>query len=209
MGDLVALRDVIAKAQAAATLPERDHEAELRSAAEALRRSRLDPFELPDDMREAVVAGSLSATPALAATREWYAAKAKPVLLLRGTTGRGKTIAALDAIANHGGQYVGAREFARLSTSRWSEDVERYSRMLTCALLVVDDLGRESDANEMSAALLDVLDARPSTRKRTVLITNFGRRQWLERYPDERLRSRLAQLAHDVADKGEDLRRAK
>ena len=207
MGDLHTLRDLIAKAQSVTEMTDAEHDRETKREAEEQRAARLDAFELPDDMRAAVIAGNLRSTHTLEAVRGWYAAKKSPALLLSGTTGRGKTIAALDAIANHGGAYVGAREFARLAASRWSEDVERYARLLSCAMIVIDDIGRESDAAEMSAALLDVLDARPSTRKRTVLITNFSKRELLARYPDERLRSRLHQLADFAADKGEDMRR--
>lgn len=209
MGDLIALRALVdAAANATEQTPEqRDREA--KADACERRRQRLERIEMPDPMRAGIIADTLVDTFSRTAVRGWYQLASSPLLALSGSTGRGKTVAALGCIADHGGHYTGARAFLRVSRSTWSEDVAQVRVWMSCALLVIDDLGRESDAAEMSAALLDVIDERPSIRRRTILITNFDKATFLQRYPDERLRSRLAQLGSWVGDKGDDMRRGK
>jgi DNA replication protein DnaC len=209
MGDLIALTQLVDRMAAAATQTPEEHDRQQLAEAAEQRHQRLAGIEMPDAMRNAIVAGTLKPTKARDVIAGWHDLRSSPLLLLTGSTGRGKTIGAMELLSNRGGLYAGAREFARVSKSTWSDDVLKLERWMQCALLVVDDLGRESDAADMAAALLDVIDMRPSLRKRTILITNFDKAAFLARYPDERLRSRLAQFATFVADKGDDMRRMK
>lgn len=163
---------------------------------------------LPDDMQHAVTAGELVSTKALEEVRKWLAdPNSKPWLILSGTTGRGKTVAALDATATRGGVFIRARELSRAFTARFGDDHETQQRCYKTRLLVVDDLGRESDHALMCGYLEDLLDERPNRNTRTIITTNLDAKQFGAAYPDERLRSRLFKLATFVPDSGHDMRR--
>jgi DNA replication protein DnaC len=147
-------------------------------------------------------------TPAVLAVSAWLAdAKAKPWLILSGSTGRGKTVASLDAIAQRGGTFVRARELARAFTARFGPDQELQARCFSTPLLVIDDVGRETDHDAFAAHLEDLLDERPNRSHRTIVTTNLDAAQWAAAYHDQRLRSRLAQLATFHGDAGPDMRR--
>lgn len=134
---------------------------------------------------------------------------AKPVLILSGTVGRGKTYAAAWALAHRTGAYVPANEFVRVFSARFGDDREKQERLLHQPLLVIDDVGREGRANheQMLASLVEVVDARRSINRRTIIVTNEDRRHFADRYGDERLISRLAQSGLFRSDSGEDYRR--
>jgi DNA replication protein DnaC len=157
---------------------------------------------------ELLVEDKLQDTKCLQSVRAWLgAARTKPWLVLSGTVGRGKTMAAAWVLTKHNGLYVGARELERVFAARYGDEVEGQRTYTDCGGLVIDDVGRERDADGMSAALLDLVDYRRGQRQSTILITNFSRKQFSERYPDERLQSRLSECALWIADAGPDLRR--
>jgi chromosomal replication initiation ATPase DnaA len=210
MGDLIALNRLVEQAALVTTQTPDEYAREQSAAMEEKRYKRLEDLEMPDHVRKAIVTGTAQDTAARRAIAGWRELRSSPVLILSGSRGRGKTVAALAEVAECGGLYAGAREFLRVSRSQWQDDVKQMRDWMQCALLVVDDLGRESDAAEMSVALLDVFDLRPSVRKRTILVTNFDKAAFVKRYPDERLRSRMSQLASFVADgSDQDMRRMK
>jgi DNA replication protein DnaC len=134
-----------------------------------------------------------------------------PWALLVGSTGRGKTLAAAWALVQSGGRYVGARELERLASARFGEEAETFSAMLATRLLVVDDIGRERDAGNMSAALLDLVDERRKRGQKTIAIANIAKAAFLKTYADARLQSRLGEpgIAVWISDSGPDLRSRK
>jgi DNA replication protein DnaC len=79
--------------------------------------------------------------------------------------------------------------------------------MCSAGLFVLDDLGSElADRVEaMVAALRELLETRQHLR--TIITTNLTRELWAQRYPDARIKSRMARVAW-VSDKGPDLRPA-
>lgn len=185
--------------------------ADARQAAED-RRQRLEDLALPITSADEtlLVAGALrpDVGRSLAAVQSWVSDPAAPAwLVLCGSVGRGKTLAAAWLLLEHGGRYVGARELERLRMAAFGEEAERFQVLLSGRTLVIDDLGREDSADRMTSALLDAVDARRRSRMRTVAIANLTRKQLQERYRDARLWSRLDECARFVADAGPDLRK--
>jgi DNA replication protein DnaC len=165
--------------------------------------------KLTDEMWDVMLSSEGPTHTAMAtAVLDWMSDKqAKPWLVLSGSTGRGKTIAALLALAVEGGTFARARELARAFTARFGEDQAFQELCFKTRLLIVDDVGRESDHALMSGYLEDLLDERPNRQCRTIITTNLDAKQFAATYGDERLRSRLSQLAKFVSDVGPDMRR--
>lgn len=195
--------------------PEEQEEQQRFEREQALfrRKSALDALCLPITAAdfERLLHSKLDETvKSLAAVKQWLTDDV-PWLLLTGSTGRGKTLAAGYALLERGGAYVGARELERLSLANFGDEAERYTEIVGRRTLVVDDLGREREPGRMTAALLDLLDARRMRGQKTIAIANVAKPQFLATYSDERLLSRLLEpgVALWVADAGEDLRRRK
>jgi hypothetical protein len=166
--------------------------------------------KLPDGVAEQVIAGNIDDTPALTAVHDWATDQdSPPWLVISGTVGRGKTLACVAAVAVLGGVFVRARELSRAFSAKFGDDHELQLRCFSSGFLVIDDLGRETDHVAMQGYLEDLLDERPNRRHRTVITTNLDAKQFAATYPDERLRSRLFQLARFVSDSGPDLRRGR
>lgn len=193
--------------------------AEDRRAEEAQRKRNqrwrdLRALGLPLTERDeyALLDETLAETAMLRTVRLWREnPNSKPMLVLCGPVGRGKTIAAADALVNCEApkRYVGARELERISMAKFGDAQEAYEQLLHIRFLVIDDLGREDDLGRMQTALLDAVDMRRRTGLLTILATNFSRKSFEQRYSDARLQSRLAECAQWFADAGEDMRRAK
>lgn len=185
-------------------------EAERVGDARRARQSLLDSWNAPvtSGDRALLIADKLKDGDewvSYAHVREWLAGD-KPWLLLLGTTGRGKTLAALWAAMKLRGKYVGAREFERIVSARYGDEVDDTRSLMNCHMLVIDDAGRERDAAAMTSALLDMVDHRRG-RQRSILIANMTPKRFKETYPDERLHSRLAECADICKDAGVDMRR--
>lgn len=174
-------------------------------------------YSLTDADVDAIASGQIQAdVPCLAVALTWLEQDIKPVLLLAGSVGRGKTFAAAHCIAVTGrGLMVTAHHVLRLFAGRYGDVLDEQRAVLRSPFLVVDDVGREPPAERaaMAAALNEIIDQRRSIRRRTVITTNFGMSDraavpnFLREYDDERLRSRLHQSAERLVDRGADLRR--
>lgn len=160
-----------------------------------------------DVARIADPAGALE-LPMLAHVRQWLTTP-RPILVLSGLQGRGKTVAAAWAIALLGGVYLSIEDLVRLAGARFGADAARFGSALGSAMLVLDDVGRESaeDAERVRAALVELVDKRRGDRMRTIVTTNLSARDFAKAYPDPRLTSRLTQSAAWRTDVGPDLRR--
>lgn len=192
----------------------RDAESIARSDMQArsihLDRSGVREHLTEDDIRDIVKRAQPLDTKFIRDVHSWMLDhQGRPVLVLSGTVGRGKTYAAAWALAHADGSYVPANEFVRIFSARFGDDRVEQSRLMQQSLLVIDDIGREGRANQeaMLSALVEVVDARRSSKRRTILITNEDRRRFVERYGDERLVSRLAQSGVFRSDSGGDYRR--
>ncbi len=123
-------------------------------------------------------------------------------LLFRGGTGLGKTHLSL-AIAGaalekgFGVIYGSAQRFASaLEKERFDrrepESLDgTQAQLLSCDLLILDDLGTEFPSAYVNAALYDVINSRMLAGKPTIISTNLSMKELEERY-SERFASRIA-----------------
>jgi hypothetical protein len=157
-----------------------------------------------------LLASKLEDTKFVQAARAWLQ-DPHPVLVLSGTVGRGKTLAAAEAaLRRDGSAYVRARVAERYSAAKFGDEAREWERLVRCrGVLIFDDVGRERDSAEITAALSDVLDDRRGARDRTIICTNLTQKLFEERYNDERLLSRMHESALWIKDHGPDMRRIK
>jgi DNA replication protein DnaC len=174
--------------------------------------------------RRMLLEGKLEPLAALRATQGWLAkatdreAPGRNVLVMAGATGLGKTLAAAWAITREGGIYVKMDELCR-DYARWERDRttmdhsgNAWRRYQRARLVVLDEVGRERDANLARDAFYKLVDERQSRRRQlTIMVTNLSRADFLARLHagayDERSASRLARDAWVVPLDGKDLRR--
>jgi DNA replication protein DnaC len=182
--------------------------------AENVRRLREDAIERARDLPitdadiRAIVCDELDESfEPLKAVRGWLLTDV-PILVLGGTVGRGKTVAACSAVIKRGGRYMRSRAFERLFAHRYGdEELAEQERVLRAGLVVVDDIGGREDTTEgLGSYLLDLVDERRHARTKTILITNQPRKKFEELYPDPRLHSRLRQSATWAVTRGDDMR---
>ncbi len=116
--------------------------------------------------------------PALEAAKDWLGGPKKTWLVLAGSKGAGKTVAAAWCVQQMCRQGESAyfrrmTELARMSTfDAGADEIERLKR---CALLVLDDFGTENLTDHARGILFEVLDARHEGFLRTVLTSNLGK----------------------------------
>lgn len=123
----------------------------------------------PERCAVAIAAG-LNATTATAAV-ETFMASDKTFLLLSGSPGCGKTLAACVALKD-GGRFARAVEVSRLSLFD-AEDRANFDALKKTRLLVLDDLGAEMLHDGWRPALDELLDYRYGAMKPTILTTNL------------------------------------
>lgn len=161
--------------------------------------------------------------PALIATRTWLVkalrrnTPGRNVLVLAGSTGLGKTLAAAWAISREGGIYLKVDELVR-DYARWDRDrtaldatTNVWRRYQRTRLVVLDEVGRERDASLMRDAFYKLVDERQSRRRQlTIMVTNLSAEDFKARLRsgvyDERSYSRLARDAWVVDLEGQDRR---
>lgn len=167
---------------------------------------------MPDDLLEAIVRDRTTVldTKAWEAVCKWKTSD-RPILVLCGGTGSGKTV----AVARHAideGAFQSLRAIrVGAHYEQWTSD--RDSKVeplnLRTRLLIIDDLGQEAQEDRRSfAALEEIVDSRQSMKTRTIFTTNLTPEQIKARYP-ERMLSRLAQCAMVVSIPANDMRRSK
>lgn len=181
-----------------------------------LRKERLQKLDLEFEpkLHAALIANpELKAHPAspgisLREVKKWlFDDTAKPLLILAGVNGCGKTASAGFAAANHPGPavWLSASDFVRSHALNADDEDRRLRRRFRKARLrVVDDVGTEGDAERMEAALCEELDL--SKQRKWIWTIHMSKEALLTRYPSNRLRSRLRESAIFVADSGPDLR---
>ena len=191
-----------------------EHDAAIARAEEESRRGRrrehLERARPPitADDYERIVDGTCEATPFVTAVDESLAGvRREPWLVFIGTNGVGKTVAAAHGIARRGGTWVDARDLVRVYESYSQESRRR--QIETAAVLLLDELGREQDPERFVPRLEQLIDARKGPRMLTVVTANLAPKDFKARYEgEERLWSRLHQVARTVQSAGRDLRRS-
>lgn len=138
-----------------------------------------------------------------------------PSLLFKGGTGLGKTHLSL-AIAGaaiekgFGVIYGPAQSFAvALEKERFARQEEEggdtNSQLLSCDLLILDDLGTEFPSSYVNAALYDIINSRMLCGKPTIISTNLTMKELEERY-SERFASRISGCYGKLEFLGSDVR---
>lgn len=133
----------------------------------------------------------------------------RPIRILAGSVGVGKTIAALRWLVDHGGDrplFLRANAF---------EAAGRYDKVLrarweSATSLLLDDLGSEfaDGKGNLAADLQELVDFYAGGAAGLIITTNLAWREFEQRY-GERIWSRLRQGARWRNVKGPDLRRSK
>lgn len=138
-----------------------------------------------------------------------------PSLLMQGGTGLGKTHLSL-AIARavidkgFGVVYGSAQNLAiNLDKERFGSDgSETMQHLLSCDLLILDDLGTEFSTSYISAAIYNIINTRLLSQKPTIINTNLSTPELQERYT-ERFVSRIIGAYLFLAFIGQDIRQEK
>lgn len=138
-----------------------------------------------------------------------------PSLLMQGGTGLGKTHLSL-SIANaaigrgFGVIYGSAQNLAiNLDKERFGNDgSETMQHLLSCDLLILDDLGTEFSTNYINASIYNVINTRLMSGKPTIINTNLTTRELQDRYT-ERFVSRIIGGYIFLSFLGKDIRQQK
>ena len=187
-----ALRGFLRRGHALADEDESE-EAVARTERQA-RRDRLEHSGVLERMDEdgvsAVVSDRLGATAALQWVRTWMLAP-RPALVLLGEPGVGKTIAAAWALTQRPGRYIRAEDLCEMRKEGGRRGRELYQAMLRPDLLVLDELGGETDLPLAAKTLQDVVDVRQRVSRRTLIMGNLKTRAELVSRYDKRTLDRL------------------
>lgn len=160
----------------------REREAEQRRLKRALMREA----GVPQRILEAHGKG-LTATTATEAVQT-FLSSGKTFLLLLGSPGCGKSVAAAQVL-HRGGVFVRAVELTRLSAYD-KDDRRTWASTVDAGALVVDDLGAELLHDAWRPMLDELVDARYGARARTVLTSNMDKDAFKARY-GERIVDRI------------------
>jgi DNA replication protein DnaC len=189
--------------------------AERDERLERARRLRECELPVPDEDIAMIVRNELddSYRP-LAAVKELLADRdagrmSKPYLVLVGTVGVGKTLAAGYAIASRDHvAYVRANDLIAISGSRMREDKQRLEVIRRAPIAIVDEVGTELDAKRWRMASFELVDQRQGQRRATIFAGNVtakgfaasldkrtvsrmhGRTSWVEVVADDKRMSR-------------------
>jgi len=194
----------------AAADPERVRAGELRRWHDQ-RLARIRPYAsvVPPEAKRRIVEGTLDSHAWSMVKRflERWRRGRMAFLWLCGGLGRGKTCAALGAIAAEGGRLMSAEDLRRgyRQETKEAQALRRFAE--DTRLLVIDDSGTERRGDEASLALQQVVNKRQGGQA-TIITTNLEEKQILAQY-DARIIDRVIQQGGIYEVKGENLRHAK
>lgn len=178
---------------------------EKAASASATAKTQLERAGVPN--RAANTMAGLRDTPALILARAWWAST-KPWLVMLGSTGVGKSVAAAWCVrqaveARQSALWVSAAEFA---TKAGGFDGQPFaSRCKGVDVLVVDDIGTEHQTDWARAVRDEVLMFRHEAELRTVLTSNLDGKAFSERL-GVRMADRLRAACMSKAFAGPSLR---
>lgn len=189
-----------------------EEELALREAAQrrqerAQRLEAATDLRLRDEVHHALIEGApLLETESLRAAKKWALGGERPALVLVGGTGCGKSVAAAWVLAQLGGVWLPAELACRNFAANFGEGYAQQTIARNCPMLMLDDVGTESDGARMLQVLTELLDSRKSRRHRTIITTNLTKARFEARYRNERLGSRMAESVSWSTSAGKDLR---
>lgn len=131
----------------------------------------------------------------------------RPIVVLSGGTGTGKTVAALRWLLDNGGRtpvFMRAADFER----RGRYDKTRHEVIASASSMLLDDLGGEhADRSRNFMGDLDTfLDRWAGSRGALIVTTNGSGEEFLKRYDRKRIISRLKESGVWIPVTGEDMR---
>lgn len=198
LADMPWMRAVLAKAE--------EHYVKADAAAE--KRVVLESRGLFNSLRERGVTEELATllTHRLFLTQSLDVARTpdtRPLLVLAGGTGCGKSLAAAWMLMRRkGGKFMPAVDIASLQPRKRGADREKLDELRDLnAILVIDDLGTEPIDDDWRAQLDVLLDQRSGNRRLTVMTTNLAGSDFHDEY-GVRLWSRISGLGryHESTD---------
>lgn len=153
-------------------------------------------------------------TTALRAVARWFTRQSPtfdiaPMLCLQGGAGSGKSVgAAWVFVRVSGAKWRSAVELMHIFSGYFGDDRAEQYMLRSCPLLVIDDVGRELEAESprMGLVLTELLDYRKREGLLTLLTMNFSREQLGARYRLEPLHSRLRESCTFVTVPESDMR---
>jgi len=162
--------------------------------------------------KELILRESYRETEAVRIVRQWWKQRAteeRPILVLCGGTGAGKTMACALAIVDHGKGVAIESQNLPKRVDPWTSEIIAGAREvdLSHSLIVLDDLGTEGKppGDRWSRAFHGFVSARLS-HGRTLITTNLKRAEFRQRY-DARVIDRLNSGARAIELTGQSLRK--
>lgn len=134
-------------------------------------------------------------TRALQFVQAWTLAS-RPMLVLLGDVGVGKTFAASWVLTRKRGRYARAQELVEMLHGN-AQQRDLFWRHARTEVLVIDELGLERDEAEARITLHEIVDARQRLPRRTLLLGNLTAQQVVQRY-DARTLDRMGMLSDDA-----------
>lgn len=176
--------DIVNEMQIREVSPELDKAKQLENE----RVARLDAMRAGIPQRDywAIARGTLDTTEAVGLANDWATGvsigQAPTFLVLNGDQGRGKTVAAVNVIANHGGKWITWHELRRLHRSNNYRDQDEFRQLYTTRIVVLDDFGRGSARNDDEDVAFEFVHGRQAKGLYTLITTNFSEEEIQARF---------------------------
>lgn len=164
-------------------------------------------FRLRDEVSNKLTAGTLAQTEARQLVQTWWNAHRpmRPVFLLLGGTGSGKTVAVAELASQQPFAYLQSHRGAR-SASAFGHHRDSFEDLIeTQRVLIIDEVGFDRDPAREVSFIHEVVDVRKTSQMPTILISNLSAEDFKLRF-DSRTVDRLREYGHVKTVKGESLR---
>lgn len=156
-----------------------------------------------------IARGTLERTEAVGIAEDWVTGlkigQSPTFLVLSGDQGRGKTVAAVNVIASHGGKWITWHELRRLHRSNNYRDQDEFRNLYTTRIVVLDDFGRGSVKNDDEDVAFEFVHGRQGKGLYTLITTNFSEEEIKARF-NVYVADRLTHSGMFVPLKGPNLR---
>lgn len=169
-------------------------------ATDKMRRRILVSLGIEEGLQDAIA--KAKQTPGTKAVDQWRGS-GKRWLVLSGGVGTGKTLAATKFLVEAGGLKVSA---AKLVSPHFGDLEAERRRQLNSRHLLIDDLGVSLLADFAKSELMQVIDHRHESARRTIITTNLDRTAFLA-FLGLRMADRISQDCQFTALKGLSMRR--
>lgn len=191
----------------ASTLPTRDKTADQREQEQRALLARLEVARdvLPESDYNRLVLDNLVETAPYLAVQRWQKQRSEEtfpptILVLLGSTGKGKTLAALWLLRRMPGRYITAEQLRQIARGDTFADRDEFRAVQASSVLIIDDVGTEADDARAVSALYEMLNMRQGGRRWTVVTSNLRWPAFQKRYGERTVRRlRRVGLVVDVS----------